>query len=533
MKLKTKLMWFNAIIVAFAVIICTAVSLTSFRQTLLNQAKLSQESRMKTLHELLKHKGKDIKVAGDKMMAGDYVINDNFEVPDKVKEVCGGTATIFMGDTRISTNVIKKEGGRAVGTKLKGPAYDAVFKEGKAYRGEADILGTPYFTAYDPIKSTSGEVIGVLYVGVPKNEFFAPYYRIKYILISIALLMVVASAGLGSIVVKLSLKKLGKVCDVLREAATGNLAVRVDGEGKDEVGQLAHSVNRMLHDMNGTLQEVVTASHHLATSASQLYVTAEQMATGTEEVAAQTGTIATASEEMAATSSEIAENCSLAADGSGQASQAATSGAAVVSKTVLMMNRIAERVKESARTVETLGERSQQIGAIVGTIEDIADQTNLLALNAAIEAARAGEQGRGFAVVADEVRALAERTTKATREISEMIKAIQQQTKSAVAAMEEGEKEVEAGTSEASKSSDALSDILSQIDNVTTQVNQIATAAEQQTSTTGEISRNITQITDVINETAKGAQESATGASQLAQLAEELKKIVAHFKLAA
>ena len=204
----------------------------------------------------------------------------------------------------------------------------------------------------------------------------------------------------------------------------------------------------------------------------------------------------------------------------------------MVKETVVVMNRIADRVRESARTVESLGTRSDQIGAIVGTIEDIADQTNLLALNAAIEAARAGDQGRGFAVVADEVRALAERTSKATKEISEMIKAIQTETRQAVEAMGKGVNEVENGTAEAAKSGDALQDILIQINSFTMQVSQIATAAEQQMATTGEISSNMMQVTDLIHGVAKGAQDSASAASQLARLADEQEKLIGQFKLA-
>jgi methyl-accepting chemotaxis protein len=197
----------------------------------------------------------------------------------------------------------------------------------------------------------------------------------------------------------------------------------------------------------------------------------------------------------------------------------------------MVMCQINARVQESALTVESLGQRSDQIGAIIGTIEDIADQTNLLALNAAIEAARAGEQGRGFAVVADEVRALAERTTRATKEIGEMIKAIQKETKGAVTAMEQGVREVEAGTTEAARSGEALRDILVQVNDVTMQVNQIATAAEEQTATTSEISSNMQQITDVVRQTSQGASESATAAAQLNGNAEELQRLVRQFKL--
>ena len=169
---------------------------------------------------------------------------------------------------------------------------------------------------------------------------------------------------------------------------------------------------------------------------------------------------------MSDTSGDIAQNCQMAAEGAQRASQSARNGAVVVERTIAVMNQIAVTVQESAKTVANLGERSDQIGTIIGTIEDIADQTNLLALNAAIEAARAGEQGRGFAVVADEVRVLSERTTRATREISEMIKTIQRETKSAVSAMEQGVHQVESGTSEAEKSGAALQDILQQVNDV-------------------------------------------------------------------
>jgi len=195
------------------------------------------------------------------------------------------------------------------------------------------------------------------------------------------------------------------------------------------------------------------------------------------------------------------------------------------------MRRIAKRVQDTAHTVDSLGERSDQIGAIVATIEDIADQTNLLALNAAIEAARAGEMGRGFAVVADEVRALAERTTKATREIGDMIKAIQSETRSAVSAMNEGVREVEAGTQDAERSGAALQQILSEIDAVSEQVHQIATAAEEQSATTGEITDNIHNMTEVIQETARGSHETANSASNLSGLSEGLERVVSRFRL--
>ncbi len=319
------------------------------------------------------------------------------------------------------------------------------------------------------------------------------------------------------------------VAEIARKVANGDLSLNVVVQGGTQ--SVLGAMREMVGNLRQTVSQVTLSAENIASASSQLHSTAEQIATGSEEVACQAATVATAGEEMSATSGDIAQNCQRAAEGGIRASQAAQAGTEVVNGTVQVMARIAERVSATAQTVRNLGERSDQIGAIIGTIEEIADQTNLLALNAAIEAARAGEQGRGFAVVADEVRALAERTTKATREIGEMIKAIQTETKGAVTAMELGVREVEAGSGEAAHSGQALQQILEQINDVTMQVNQIATAAEEQTATTGEISRNIYQITEVVQSTARGAEESAQASGQLARQAEDLKQLVGKFRL--
>ena len=314
--------------------------------------------------------------------------------------------------------------------------------------------------------------------------------------------------------------------------ASGDLSVEVDYHAQDEIGLLADSFRRMIANLKSLIGKISQSSELVATAATQLSSASEQIATGAEQVAAQAGIVTTASEEMSQTSSEIARNCGIAAGESESAKDTAHVGSGVVDGTISVMHRIAEKVKESSKTVESLGSRSDQIGAIIGTIEDIADQTNLLALNAAIEAARAGEHGRGFAVVADEVRALAERTTKATSEIGAMIRAIQHETKGAVDAMEERVREVEAGTAEAAKSGEALEEIQKRINAVTMQVTQIATAAEEQTNTIGDITSNIQQITEVMYETAKEAKESSTSASQLNTLANELHQLTGQFRIA-
>ncbi|MBJ6752342.1 methyl-accepting chemotaxis protein [Geomonas anaerohicana] len=345
----------------------------------------------------------------------------------------------------------------------------------------------------------------------------------------IASLIIAIACGL--VITRMITSPLQAAVAAASAIGAGDLTVTIEASSGDETGQLMNALKAMAANLRSTIGRVADTSAQVASASNQLHATSDQIATGAEEVAAQAGTVATAGEEMSATSSDIARNCQMAAEGAKRASRTAENGAEVVQGTVTVMDQIAAKVQETSRTVESLGERSDQIGAIIGTIEDIADQTNLLALNAAIEAARAGEQGRGFAVVADEVRALAERTTKATREIGEMIKAIQSETRGAVVAMEEGVQQVQSGTAEAAKSGSALQEILEQINDVAMQIHQVATAAEEQTATTSEISSNIVQITQVVQQTSQGAQESAAAAAQLRTNSEELQQLVHQFRL--
>lgn len=365
-----------------------------------------------------------------------------------------------------------------------------------------------------------------------RDDVEAAYKTTRNLSILFSSLAILLGAIFAYFVTRSITKPVAELVIINDRLAEGDLTVTINITSNDEIGLLAESSRKVVASMRDVLTRVSDTSSQVASASHQLQSTAEQIATGAEEVAAQTSTVATASEEMAATSSDIARNCSMAADSSKETSASATRGSAVVQETINGMIRIAERVKQSAKTVENLGARSEQIGQIVGTIEDIADQTNLLALNAAIEAARAGEQGRGFAVVADEVRALAERTTRATKEISDMIKTIQSETKAAVRAMEEGVDEVDKGTASSERSGQALEEILFQINEVTMQINQIATAAEEQTATTGEITSNVQQVTEVVHQTARGASETATASAQLSSNALLLQELVGRFKLA-
>jgi methyl-accepting chemotaxis protein len=393
------------------------------------------------------------------------------------------------------------------------------------------------YPAIDPLTDKISK-LSDLQLSVAKQEFEksdASYRKGKVGLSFLIVLCLLISASLATLVIRGLLRELGGepyyVKEIVHKVAKGDLSVSVTVDPRDN-GSILWAMRTMVGSLRDLVSQTVTIAAGIASASSQLHATSEQIATGAEEVASQTTTVATASEEMASTSHDIAANCTRAAETSSCTSASAATGAAVVQETIVGMGKIAERVKQTSATIDALGTRSEQIGEIIGTIEDIADQTNLLALNAAIEAARAGEQGRGFAVVADEVRALAERTTRATKEIGGMIKAIQSETREAVRSMEEGVREVEKGAVSSQKSGESLQEILGQINEVNMQINQIATAAEEQTATISEITTNIHQVTEVVHQSARGAEETSTAAALLSEQSQQLQDLVGKFRVA-
>ena len=369
-------------------------------------------------------------------------------------------------------------------------------------------------------------------LGKDQYDSSAKTFRLVLIISGIVFLAAVILPLLISLKMRsIILFPIKRTADVIRRVAQGDLTGRISIISSDEIGEMVNDFNHLAETLHDTIKQVAESSNAVSSAATMLDTATEHMATGVEEAAMQVNSVAAASEEMSKTSSEIAHNCVVAAKSSEKANESANTGEAIIKQTIEVMTRINDNVKDSAQIIKNLGQRSDQIGEIVGLINDVADQTNLLALNAAIEAARAGEQGRGFAVVADEVRKLAERTSSATKEIRETIQSMQAETKKAIVSMEEGVNDVGQGTIEAAKSGDALKDILNQINKVTAEINQIAVASEEETATTDEIASNIQQISQVMQETAKRIQQNAEASAKLAGLSKTMNEMVGRFTL--
>jgi len=326
-------------------------------------------------------------------------------------------------------------------------------------------------------------------------------------------------------------KPIKELLAVFKRQADGDLSQEIEVKSGDEIGELMATFNQTNQKLNKMIYQVSDHSNSLAGSATELAETSKGIAENSFNQSEKTVQAVTAMEELSRSFEDVAKNTAEAAESSKKASTIADEGGRVVSEAINGMERISSSVKESSHTIEELGKRSEQIGEIVKVIEDIASQTNLLALNAAIEAARAGEQGRGFAVVADEVRKLAERTTTATSEIGDMIKGIQEDTDKAVDSMQRGTKEVEGGELLVNKAGDSLHQIVDSVNHVSDMIQQIAAAAEEQSSTGTEVAGSLESVSEMIKHTADAVQTSSGSTEQRDNLAHELQRMVSEFKL--
>lgn len=352
-------------------------------------------------------------------------------------------------------------------------------------------------------------------------------------LILIAVLIVITAVVALSLLVKMLLKDLNLVSKALEEIASGNgdLTMRLTPRCDDEVGKLAKNFNRFVDNMRVMITKLGSVSNALS---EQAHTMAQQSDINNQQINSQQDEInmvATAINEMAVATQEIANNAEKSAGNSEDAVQACSASSNQVVATQESINNLAQEVQVATNIIQELELHSQSINTILSTIQGIAEQTNLLALNAAIEAARAGEQGRGFAVVADEVRVLSQRTHASTTEIQETIELLQDTTKKAVSIMNDSQQLANSSVNDANEAALSLTEIHTAIEKINDMATQIASAAEEQASVTQEITRNTEGISEVSHKLSSGAQQASEQASKLSDLSRELEQEVSRFKL--
>lgn len=330
-------------------------------------------------------------------------------------------------------------------------------------------------------------------------------------------------------------RSINRGVNVLEKAsaslAEGDLTTHVPATGKDELARVGARFNQMTEQFAHLISEVNTSSLEVNQNANALSVTAEQIAQGSRQQTVRAAEAANSVEELNTSFKEIAATSEEIVSAANNARDLSKQGNKVVASAVQGIERVARTVSESASSIADLGQRSTQIGTILSVIKDIADQTNLLALNAAIEAARAGEQGRGFAVVADEVRKLAERTTSATAEISTMVSGIQNDTEQAVNSMRQGSEEVRVGVDLANQAGKALQDISGSVEQVVQMIGQIANATRSQSAASDSLTTTVEEIARMAQENSRAIEGTATASQEMVNHSQALQKVISRFRL--
>ncbi|WP_409300724.1 methyl-accepting chemotaxis protein [Peribacillus sp. SCS-155] len=528
----------NLIVLGIIILLSTVVGIVVVKNVTSGIKEFAVEKAkgdLKLADRMLRYQfGGSWHVKGDKLYKGSTLMNENYELVDSIGQDTGDTVTIFLGDTRIATNVLVG-GERAVGTKISPEVAEVVLKGGKNYYGEAKVAGNMYQTAYMPIKDDNGMPIGIFYVGAPQKVIDTTLYKFFKVFALVLAVVTMLSLFIVLLFTRKLAKRLGTISAALDRAGNGDLTMELVDRGGDELTSLAKSYNKMKENLGAMIEGVMEASEQVAASSQQLTAGAEQTSKATEQITLSIQHVADGSksqtknveesgralEEITLGINNVAENSSKIAELAAQNSERAKQGGAFVENTVKQINAIHSSVHESSDVIKLLESRSKQIDDITEVITGIANQTNLLALNAAIEAARAGEHGKGFAVVADEVRKLAEQSQSSSAEISNLIKEIQNDMARSNQSMERVKSDVQSGLEIVRNTEDSFKDILFTMNGMAEQIDEMAAAAQQMSAGAQQVTATVAGITSISKEASIHSQSvAASTEEQLASMEE-------------
>ncbi|MED1809421.1 methyl-accepting chemotaxis protein TlpC [Bacillus subtilis] len=500
----------------------------------------------------------DWQVKNNKLYKGQTQINGNEDIVDLLGEKTGDTITIFQGNTRVATNVMKN-GERAVGTQASSEVIAAVLKKGKRFYGQADVAGSSYQTAYMPLKDQNGNIIGMLYTGA-NQSILASLTQSLFTQFAIVLVIVImVSVILVLVFTRKINKRLNALKSAFESAGNGDMTIEVSDKTGDELSELSVYYNKMRMKLNDTIQTVQQSALQLASASQQLSAGAEetnqasekiteavqQIANGAQDQIARIENSESSLKQASADIRDISANTASIADKGQLAQSKADIGQKEIANVQAQMDAIHQSIQKSGEIIHQLDGRSKQIEQILSVITQIADQTNLLALNAAIEAARAGEQGKGFAVVADEVRKLAEESQQSAGQISKLIIEIQNDMNRSARSVEHVKTEAAEGVTMIQRTRDAfkeiavatgeisaeISDLSASVTNISASAHQINDSFAANTADIKESTKNTRQAAALTEEQFASMEEITAASETLSQLAEELTGIISQFKM--